>query len=566
MLVEGKPRQVVRFYEQGEKVTAFEVGVLSSLGKVPVKIRASANGQSAIYETEIEVRTPNPRVTDVLEKSVEGGQSWTQALKPVGMSGTQEGVLEVSSIPPINLGGRLPYLIHYPYGCIEQTTSGAFPQVYLSSLMDLDKKQKAEVERNIQAGINRIKLFQTPNGGLAYWPGQNDVNDWGTNYAGHFLLEAKKVGFTPSSTFMNNWVNYQKKRARDYGKSERVDELNQGYRLYLLAMARKPEMGAMNRFRRRSNPNLVAQWYLAGAYQLAGQPEVAKNLVRGLGTDVPNYQELSGTYGSTLRDQAIILSIMSEMGMRDEAIALVKVLSEKLSSENWYSTQTTAYSFVSMAKYVGVGGNESGVKFAYRLNGGKWTDVNSDAPLSQIQLAGLKAGKLEFKNKGKGTLFPRVLLSGIPLQGDTSSASNGLALAIRYETLNGDPLKPGELEQGTDFVAEVKVTNTGYRNYEELALNQIFPSGWEILNSRLDGMGYLYTYDESVYRDIRDDRVYTFFDLPKGKTKTFKIVLNAAYLGTYYLPTVTAEAMYDRGINARTGGKWVKVIAPGQGG
>ena len=90
--------------------------------------------------------------------------------------------------------GRMQYLIRYPHGCVEQTTSGVFPQLYLSDIFDLTFDKKKAIEDNIKSGIKKLAHFQRPNGGLSYWSGQNNINDWGTSYAGHFMLEAEQKG------------------------------------------------------------------------------------------------------------------------------------------------------------------------------------------------------------------------------------------------------------------------------------------------------------------------------------------------------------------------------------
>jgi hypothetical protein len=143
------------------------------------------------------------------------------------------------------------------------------------------------------------------------------------------------------------------------------------------------------------------------------------------------------------------------------------------------------------------------------------------------------------------------------MQGDTSSAAYGVDLDLTYTDMNEQAVNPASLKQGTDFQVKVVVKNTGNQDYFEMALDQIFPSGWEIHNNRLDGSSS--GGDSPEFRDIRDDRVYTFFDLKKGESKTFYVLLNAAYLGRYYLPAVTAEAMYDRSIHAHEAGQWVNV-------
>jgi len=92
-----------------------------------------------------------------------------------------------------------------------------------------------------------------------------------------------------------------------------------------------------------------------------------------------------------------------------------------------------------------------------------------------------------------------------------------------------------------------------------MALTQIFPSGWEILNTRMIGAEDAFASSESDYRDIRDDRVYTYFSLPEGKEVRYSVLLNAAYAGKYYMPAVYCEAMYNHAINALLKGEWVEV-------
>ena len=92
-----------------------------------------------------------------------------------------------------------------------------------------------------------------------------------------------------------------------------------------------------------------------------------------------------------------------------------------------------------------------------------------------------------------------------------------------------------------------------------MALSEIFPSGWEIVNTRFTDFGN-FAQNNVTHTDLRDDRANFYFDFRLGETKTFRILLNASYLGTYYLPGVQVEAMYDSDYIARTKGQWVKVV------
>lgn len=564
VLVNGSAKEVVSFSQTGEKMTFFELTVLGSLGVDHITITATSGREKAVFETDIEVRAPNPRVTDVFATAIDPSASWSQEISPVGMRGTNHGVLEVSAIPPLNLGKRLEYLIRYPFGCIEQTTSSVFPLVHIPSLMDITPAQQVAIDDKFRKAINRLKLFQVGSGGLAYWPGNGEASEWGTNYAGHFLVEVQKIGYTVPDNLMNGWKRFQRDRARDWTSSNRSSQLIQGYRLYLLALAGEAEMGAMNRFRNTDNLDQVAKWYLAAAYHIAGRTNVAKNLIENLPLTFTPYREMGGTYGSDWRDRAIVLEVLARMGQRAKGKDLVQDLSARLSDNKWLSTQTTAYCLVAMARFVGTSGTQTDLQFSYRVDGGSWTSVRQETPIWQTELASVKKGTVEFRNESDNVIFPQVVLDGIPMRGDPTNASNGMTMAVKYLDLNDNQIDPASMEQGSNFIVEVTVQNTGVRDYEEMALTQIFPSGWEILNSRMDDRDT--GGDIPEYQDQRDDRVFTFFDLRRGQSQTYRLYLNSSYLGKFYLPTVSVEAMYDNTINARIAGKWVEVINAGAGG
>ena len=178
---------------------------------------------------------------------------------------------------------------------------------------------------------------------------------------------------------------------------------------------------------------------------------------------------------------------------------------------------------------------------------------------------GEKGGRMELKSTGDRTLFLSMQLDGIPLENPVADEESDLSMDVRYLNMEGEYLDPSQLDQGTDFMAEVTLKHPGVRaRYEELALTQMFPSGWEIRNLRLDNMESSRVKSLPEYQDIRDDRVYSYFGLDKGESKTFVIMLNAAYLREFFLPAVYCEAMYDNEIHATKPGKWVRVSRQGE--
>jgi alpha-2-macroglobulin len=133
-------------------------------------------------------------------------------------------------------------------------------------------------------------------------------------------------------------------------------------------------------------------------------------------------------------------------------------------------------------------------------------------------------------------------------------------MTISYFSIDGKPLDVNNLKQGVDFTAEIKIVNPGLMgDYNNMALSFTVPSGWEIINKRLHDIQTLKSESPFTYRDIRDDRVDTFFDLGANKTATFRIELNAAYSGKFYHPAVSCNAMYDNSIFAIEKGMWINV-------
>jgi uncharacterized protein YfaS (alpha-2-macroglobulin family) len=559
--VDGASKSIA-FKEVGDEVVTFKLKVNSVLGVGKVKIVATSGSEKATYDIEIDVRNPNPKVVNVVEGIVEAGKTWSTPYTPAGMTGTNKGTIELSSIPPINLGERLKYLIEYPHGCVEQTTSSVFPQLYLADIMELNSDFKVAMDRNIRMGIERLKSFQTSSGGLSYWPGYYDADDWGSSYAGHFMLEAEMKGYAIPAGFMDSWKRYQRNKANSWTPRSHDyyyynSDLDQAYRLYTLALAKAPELGAMNRLKENPSLSIAAKWRLAAAYAKAGQPEVAKTLINGLATTITPYREMSYSYGSNERDEAMILETLTLLDMKVKAATVLKSVSKALSSNYWMSTQTTAYSLIAVSKFAASSGKgASDMKYSVKINSNAPVSLNTKLPVKQIdmQLKDAAAGTVAVTNNGNGILFARIILEG-----------NDLKMSINYTTMKGDDIDVTKLEQGTDFIAEVKVTNPGLRgDYMQMALSQIFPSGWEIHNTRMDEAESVVKSDYPTYQDIRDDRVYTYFNIAPTKTSVYRIVLNAAYIGRYYLPTVYCEAMYDNTINSRKPGRWVEVVKPGQ--
>ncbi len=560
----GNKTQQLSFAKPDEQMAYFELDVSKAKGVNTVEVIASGHGETSSYEVEIDVMNPNPYSTKATDFVLEGNTSQTIDVETFGEYGTNSATVEFSTLPPMNFSGRLKYLIRYPHGCVEQTTSSVFPQLYLSDIFDLTFEKKKTIEDNIKNGIKRLSHFQRPNGGLSYWSGQNNVNDWGTSYAGHFMIEAEKKGYVLPLTFKSNWVQYQKQAAKAWRPSYKYyrTDVAQAYRLYTLALAGQPDLASMNRLKEFSELSNDAKWRLAAAYGLAGQPEAAKAITAKANIEFESVQYDYYTYGSVDRNRAMALEtmvILNDTKTRE----LAELVAKRLSSKQWMSTQSTAYSLMAMAKMVNENGGKA-LNLTFKLNSGSQETIDTKNAISQRDL-NISDGKNQIvvNNTKNNTIYARVITSGkLPL-GQEISEQRGLKVNVTYKDSQGNNIDTKKLQQGQDFVASIQVTNQKNEPINDVALTQIFPSGWEIVNTRFTAFGEAAT-NQADYTDIRDDRVNFYFNLNKsskdGSTKTFNVLLNASYLGTYYLPGTQAEAMYDNDYFVRTKGQWIEVI------
>ncbi|WP_420318333.1 alpha-2-macroglobulin family protein [Ekhidna sp.] len=563
LALEGKKTKPVSFNGSGDKVIYFDLKAKPVLGIGKVKVIAKSGSLEASYDVEMNVIPRNPMITNVSDKVLSSSDSWKYEYEPVGIIGKNTGTIEVSSLPPLNIEKRLGYLIRYPHGCIEQTTSSVFAQLFIDELVFLNEDRLAQIQRNVEAGIKRLTSFQLGSGGFSYWPGNAYPNHWGTNYAGHFLVEAKKEGYMVPEGMLAKWIGYQTQLSNSWSRSnsDNNNDLIQAYRLYTLALADAPAIGAMNRMKEAPNISRKAKWRLALAYAVAGYDVQATEMIQGLSASVDslttNYRQ---TFGSATRDKAMIMETLLSLKQETKAFELLRDIAEEMGDQNkWMSTQTTAYCFIAISRYAENFGSDKLTDVSISIAGNdksiEGTDFVYQIPIDN----GDKSSGIDITNNGEAPVFVKVIRTGIPLEGTDENISRNINLSVKYLDLDGNQVNISNLPQGTNFKAIISVTNPGLKgDYNEIALTQIFPSGWEIINTRLDGSG---VQSKAEYIDIRDDRVMHYFDLKPNKQVTFEVLLNASYQGMYYLPAVSVGAMYDNTIFSSKSGRWVNVVS-----
>ena len=563
----GANQQSLKFTQPGDQLVFFTLKTGSKTGKATIHLTANGGGQQTKETIEIDVRNPNPVVTLRNSQWIEAGQSKELSYNLSSSSTNNQIKLEVSRIPSVDISRRFDFLYNYQHHCTEQLTSKALPLLFVAQFKTIDKTEAEKIKTNVQEAIRQIYGRQLPNGGFVYWPGNAAADEWISSYAGMFLTLAQEKGYAVHANVLNKWKRFQRAAAQNWrmpqeasGWQQWQSELQQAFRLYTLALAGVPEYGAMNRMKEQTGLSIQAKWRLAAAYALTGKMKPAEELVYNVETTVNPYSSMNQIYGSSDRDEAMILETLILMNRERDALQQAKVVSKNLSQEDWFSTQSTAFALMAMGR---LAEKLSGtLDFVWSWNDKQQPAVKSAKAVFEKEIATTpKSGTVSVKNQGKGALSVD-LITRTQLLNDTLPAiSDNLRMDIRYANLNGTPLSVNDIIQGTDFMAITSISNiSGTSDYTNLALTHIIPSGWEIYNERMvapetenaaaDGSGQ--SVSKYSYQDIRDDRVLTYFNLRRGETKVFTVRLQATYAGNFILPAVQCEAMYDVNVQARS--------------
>lgn len=517
-----------------------------SIGEDFIEI-SLANGDFTMSDvTHIDVLPNNPYTTISQKYTLESKQKLSLENPKNYVKDSESSYIVVSQKPIMSIDHRLKWLIRYPYGCIEQTTSSVMPQLFLSTLSNADFIDKPSIVTNINAGISRISTFQTSDGGFAYWQGESKSDSWGSAYAGHFLLLAKKQGYYVPESVLKKWVSYAIYNAQG---SSNV------YLLYLLSLAGEPQIGLLNNIYEHQFSKLEVsdKWLLAAAYKLAGMEEIAQKITKDLPTKATkrndSYYDFS--YGSALRDDAMILNAFSEIYKTPHKELLSHILGQ-LESDKWYSTQTLGYSLLAIANTIPQEQTKA-KNFSFKFDGKSYESADS------IKLP-FDSQKAQLVSMSDFPLYVNHIWDGILQETDIKASADKIALDREFLDANGKPIDVSTLTSGQSFYLVLSLKNADSNtpvSVRNVAITQNLPSGWEIENTRLnddnlpDFVRNAHITYTVTYTDIRDDKIMWFLDFNNQPRKMF-VKINTITPGSYILPPASAEAMYDNSFGANT--------------
>ncbi|HVZ81150.1 MAG TPA: alpha-2-macroglobulin [bacterium] len=555
----------------------FQAHVLERVEPTDITLTADGLGASVSQVTSIPVRPARPIENFGGSGSVPPGKAVSFDLPDKLVQGTDRYSLVLSGLPTMRYMGGLAYLLHYPYGCIEQTTSAAFPLLYFNEVAkvaapDLFKNNSADYF--VGEGIRKIESMMDSRGGFSYWPGGSYSNYWCSVYASHFLAEAKLKGYDVSDRVIDGITHNLRSVARGdeqrdyYSYYDGWGENTRVYACYVLSLLGDPDMGTMNYFREQklNQLPLYSRAQLALAYIHAGDPKTARSILPANAR--PNNdgkRETGGYFNSDVREAAMLLDAYVELDGEHPAIpSLLKFLNTHSRMGRWYNTQETSFALMALGKtFTKLStGTFTG---EIRIGGKK---VRSFDSKSTVEVRGEDMGgqKVEIETQGEGTAFYFWEADGVVQgNGPVTSYDNDISVRRVYKDRDGGNLDLSKVAQGQMIVAEVTVSGAK-DDYKNLAVVDLLPAGFEVENPRLESREVLPWVSQENgktpvdFLDLRDDRVIFFLPLGTGQTYRYYYTLRAVTAGQFQLPPVKVESMYDPAVTSISDAGGVTVL------
>ncbi|HEX8915823.1 MAG TPA: alpha-2-macroglobulin family protein, partial [Humisphaera sp.] len=569
----------------GKDATVFvDVAAGQAVGVARVRVEVAMNGERFTESLELPVRPAAPELTEGGFVAATPAAAAKVAPPDAVLDGTRQLQVRVTPWPSLNLPKGLQYLERYPYGCAEQTTSGAFPLVALADLgerLDPGTFDRERVGMKVQAGVLRLMGMQTADGGLGMWPGARESWPWASVYAAHFLVEAQAAGHAVPDDFRDRLLGYCRGLLDEASSSaDRVQA--QAYACYVLSLAGKPPRASMSRLTdlldrtTRADQQDDPEWHglqtgtarshLAMAWLAAGRRDLAGAMVPKVLPNAAGPRRLGGNLASPVRDQAVLLSAMIAVSPdAPEVAGLAQRLADAGAKGEWRSTQETAVALCALGRYVRAVGKAPAYDHVELWAAGqKLAEADGGKPLAwDVPKGGAVPKDLEVRVGGAkdARAFVTWLQHGVPTA-PPAAADNGMQVRRAYTDKDGKPVDPAKLASG-DLV-RVELTLTTPAPLQNVVIDDLLPAGLEVENARLESgaavaavagprgrRGRDDRLEPNAFNPIfvgpRDDRMVVVGHVGSAGTWRFSYLARAVSPGEFVAPPVRAECMYDPG-------------------
>ncbi len=570
----GSKSKTVKVKANSEQQVLYKVVAKPAIGQANIKVTVKGLGETFVNETDITVRPASP-----LQKINGSGTVKANNSKKITMDvgsfipSSVDNKLMISKSPVVEFTDDLDYLVRYPYGCIEQTVSKAFPQLYLQDLVkDILRKDdpNANPNYNVQEAIKRLKLSQLYNGGMTYWPGHGKAHWWGTIYATHFLIEAKKAGFEVDQSLLDESIKFiqmklKNKELIEYyyngSMNRKIAPKEVPYSLYVLALANKADISTMNYYKANVDYlSLDGKYLLAAAYALAGDKTKFKQVIPPAFSGEKSNSTFGGSFYSYVRDEAIALSALVEVDPDNQQIGIMaKHVSEHLKQRRWLNTQERSFSLLALGK-IAREAEKSDIKATVKVNG-KTIATFNNKPIT-LNTKDLKGTKVEIETSGTGKLYYFWEAEGISADGSYKEEDSFIRVRKTFYDRYGKQVSNNTFHQNDLIVVKLSIEGATNTYVENVVISDILPAGFEIENSRItETTTFNWIRDRSRpdYEDIRDDRINMFVNV-SGTQRNYYYTVRAVSRGKFQMGPVGADAMYNAEYHSYHGGGTIRVL------
>jgi uncharacterized protein YfaS (alpha-2-macroglobulin family) len=570
LAVQGAATQTVRIQANKEQRVVFNISASQAIGAGKVTVSVKGLNEVFTNETDISIRPPAS-----LQKIYISGQAAENRGTPIAIQSnfipsTVRAKMVISKSPLVQFSKNISDLVQYPYGCVEQTTSAAFPQLYYRDLVkSLYGKDAPDMNPgyNVQQAILKLQSMQLSNGALCYWPGGGSESWWGSVYATHFLLEARKAGYEVNANTVERLLQYLK-----YKLSKRETEIfyyNENlkkeiaakeiaYSLYVLALAGQPQQSTMNYYKGHKDIlSLDSKYLLAAAYTISGQQVQAKQVLPPAFEGEVAKQSSGGSFYSYIRDEALALNALLEIDPNNPQVGtMARQLADQLRNEPYLNTQENVFSILAFGK-IARNANKTTSTVSLTADG---RTVATGGDIS-VDASPFVNKKMQVQVKGKGPQYYFCQVSGISVDGSYKEEDKYMKVRRTYYDRNGNEISRKSFKQNDLMVIRISLSPEYNGAIENIVVTDMLPAGLEIENARLNSLpniDWIKNNDEPDYMDIRDDRMNIFTSL-NGESKNFYYMVRAVSPGTYQLGPVQADAMYNGAYHSYHGAGVVKI-------
>lgn len=539
--------------------------VTGASGVARLQLAASGKDFAVNREWSLPLRSPWPAQTRQRYQMLTPGQQMSFAqselagLDPANL----QGLLSLSGTPPWDPAGQWQALAQYPYACLEQTLSRAWPYLlttaderaaWSNNLPNVDKPvSEADLQRAL---LQRLQRLQLPGGGFGLWDGRSDEEQWLTAYAADYLLTRKEAGDAVPEAMLNQAINRLQSYLTDSQYGERWSSAPehsrlayQAYSAFVLARVGKAPLSTLRLIweqqadHARSGLPLL---HLSLALSAMGDEQTAaKALTRALAT--PRGDDYLADYGSPLRDGALELALLRHHKLaEDRWPELSAKVADTLAHRQWLSTQER----LALLRLAQVDPAADWQARVASISGDQAVAGKNSAQIGAPEALAATG----VTNEGKGSLYVQRTLVGYPEQAPVR-ISQGMSVTRSWFNADGKPLDPAKVKVGDLVVVRLNVSSE--QTVPDALLVEMLPAGFELENPALGTSIKLEELsiegkpawqsewnDYLKHQEFRDDRYTAALDLSEGGNQQLVYLMRAVTPGRYQVPPTQVEDMY----------------------